>query len=81
MWDLINESLPELQKFLYYILQERSQLYGSLAHLMNITETEEFEVHLDTLKIIHDNYMIYATPSGDGESFKIELRERITKNE
>jgi len=76
LYKLVSEGLIDIQKLLYVVLVERGQLYGALIKLMQLTETEEFEMTVEDRKEISETLYALFLPGEDKTSLTIKLMSK-----
>ena len=76
LYKLVSEDLVDIQKLLYVVLVERGQLYGALIKLMQLTETEEFEMTVEDRKEISETLYALFLPGEDKTSLTVKLMRK-----
>ncbi len=74
--DNVIEGVTQTVDLLSFMLRERSQLYGTIVHLMIQFETRELDLpEMDIFKSYGERYFVEFLPTEEG-GFKVSLKMR-----
>jgi hypothetical protein len=76
LYSLVQIGMPEIQKLLFVVMVERSQLYGALIRLMEVAGIDRFEMTLDDMKESSGKKYVLFMPGDDKTSLTVSLLDR-----